>query len=307
MSFTCAEEAAIRQITPLISIVRLSTGSIGMRGNTSCLWQQSRLNIVLPNLPNDCKYIVIQRRNTNRSNNNMSSTKFERAKIQEALELLTNTVDGVWKQSNEFPILLSHDNLNAWPASGDLLDLEDSNIIIEDDDENSLNNQEQQSNDNNNTNDNGPAPLQNLDTNIEEFEHIGNFGDNAIAANAAISSQILRNAVERIRAGDSNMNNTETAVFNQIDVLNLGEFANMNSTPYAWSRAFPTIFIPIYVNVNGEYKWIVNGDITGVNGTRDKSVKQTQWHEYLMWRSDGVPASHPLFSLVLYNHKIREM
>ena len=25
-----------------------------------------------------------------------------------------------------------------------------------------------------------------------------------------------------------------------------------------------------------------------------------------MWRSDGIPASHPTFSLVLYNHKIRD-
>ena len=27
--------------------------------------------------------------------------------------------------------------------------------------------------------------------------------------------------------------------------------------------------------------------------------------EYLMWRSDGLPTSHPTFALVLYNHKIR--
>ena len=36
-SLTCAEEAAIRQITPLVSLVRLSAGSIGMKGNTSCV------------------------------------------------------------------------------------------------------------------------------------------------------------------------------------------------------------------------------------------------------------------------------
>ena len=46
MSLTSAEEAAIRQITPLVSLVRLSTGSIGMKGNTSCVWQQSRLNLI---------------------------------------------------------------------------------------------------------------------------------------------------------------------------------------------------------------------------------------------------------------------
>ena len=26
-----------------------------------------------------------------------------------------------------------------------------------------------------------------------------------------------------------------------------------------------------------------------------------------MWRSDGMPASHPTFSIVTYNHKIRHL
>ena len=62
LSLSCAEEAAIRQITPLVSLVRLSTGSISMRGNTSCVWQESKLNIILPNLPSECKFVVIKRK-----------------------------------------------------------------------------------------------------------------------------------------------------------------------------------------------------------------------------------------------------
>ena len=58
-TFTAAEEAAIRQITPMISIVRLAQGNIGSKGNTSCVWQQSKLNTILPNLPRECKHIVI--------------------------------------------------------------------------------------------------------------------------------------------------------------------------------------------------------------------------------------------------------
>ena len=27
--------------------------------------------------------------------------------------------------------------------------------------------------------------------------------------------------------------------------------------------------------------------------------------EYLMWKSDGLPTSHPTFVLVHYNHKVR--
>ena len=115
-----------------------------------------------------------------------------------------------------------------------------------------------------------------------------------------MSSQVLRNAVDRIRNQDNVRDNDENAVFNQNDVLRLGDFANMNTTPYAWSRAFPSIFIPIYAFFNGQYRWIINGDITGFNGIRDKRVKVTQWQEYLMWRSDGIPSSHPIFSLVLY-------
>ena len=308
MSFTSAEEAAIRQITPLVSLVRLSTGSIGMKGNTSCVWQQSKLNIVLPNLPNECKFIVVQRRATNRANNDLSSTKFERAKIAEVLELLSSTVEGVWKQTEEFPIVISQDNLNAWPESGDLLDMEDTNVIIEEEDDN--NNDAHEDPDGVNVNadngDAGPAPLQNDHIVNEEFEGVINFGDNVQGANASMSSQVLRNAVNRIRTQNNNVDNNENAVFNQNDILRLGDFANMNTTPYSWSRAFPSIFIPIYAFFNGEYRWIINGDITGCFGTRDKGLKQFQWHEYLMWRSDGIPASHPIFSLVLYNHKIRD-
>ena len=63
LSFTIVEEAAIRTVVPLISIVRLMHGSIKTKGNTSCVWQQSRLSAVLPNLPSDCSFIIINRRN----------------------------------------------------------------------------------------------------------------------------------------------------------------------------------------------------------------------------------------------------
>ena len=307
-NLTSAEEAAIHQITPLISLVRLSTGSIGMKGNTSCVWQQSKLNIILPNLPHECKFIVIQRRSTNRANNELTSTKFERAKIAEVLELLSTTVEGVWKQTDDFPIEISQDNLNAWPERGDLIDLEDTNVIVEEDDHYNGETLDNPEGINLNTDDGdaGPAPLQNDIVMNEEFEGIMNCGDNVQGANASMSSQVLRSAVERIRTQNNNNDNSDNAVFNQTDVLRLGDFANMNMTLYSWSRAFPSIFIPIYTYFNGQFRWIINGDITGFSGIRDKSVKQIQWQEYLMWRSDGIPASHPTFSLVLYNHKIRD-
>ena len=52
---TCIEEAAIRQITPLISIVKLAYGNIGSKGNTTCMWNESKLSTILPNLPSKCQ------------------------------------------------------------------------------------------------------------------------------------------------------------------------------------------------------------------------------------------------------------
>ena len=56
---TCIEEAAIRQITPLISIVKLAYGNIGSKGNTTCMWNESKLSTILPNLPSKCQYFVL--------------------------------------------------------------------------------------------------------------------------------------------------------------------------------------------------------------------------------------------------------
>ena len=79
----------------------------------------------------------------------------------------------------------------------------------------------------------------------------------------------------------------------------------MTKTPYAWARAFPTVFIPSYVEFNGKYQWMIFNDITGFPYPREKAASINKWYEHLMWRSDGIPASHPTFSIVLYNHKIK--
>ena len=58
-TLTATEEAAIRQITPLINIFSLSQRNIGAKGNIHCLWKKSKLNLILPK---DCRWIVIKRR-----------------------------------------------------------------------------------------------------------------------------------------------------------------------------------------------------------------------------------------------------
>ena len=68
------------------------------------------MSVILPNIPSSCKYICIQRRQRNmrRGENSMVSTKFERHKTGESLELLNETVNGVWSNINVFQENLSY-------------------------------------------------------------------------------------------------------------------------------------------------------------------------------------------------------
>ena len=79
---TCIEEAAIRQITPLISIVKLAYGNIGSKGNTTCMWNESKLSTILPNLPSKCQYFVLSYKSKINSDIKLKSTEFNRKKIQ---------------------------------------------------------------------------------------------------------------------------------------------------------------------------------------------------------------------------------
>ena len=79
----------------------------------------------------------------------------------------------------------------------------------------------------------------------------------------------------------------------------------MSTTPYAWAREFPTVFIPTFIQYQGTWKWVILHDITGYIGTIEKPVSIINWHDYTMWLSDSITASHPKFSLMIYNHKIK--
>ena len=81
-SMTCIEEAAIRQITPLISIVKLVFGNIGSKGNTTCMWNDSKLSNILPNLPSKCQYFVLSHNSKKESKITLKSTKFDRKKYK---------------------------------------------------------------------------------------------------------------------------------------------------------------------------------------------------------------------------------
>ena len=73
---TWIEEASIRQITPLISIVKLAYGNIRSKGNTTCMWNDSKLSNILPNLPNKCQYFFLSYNSKKESKILLKSSKF---------------------------------------------------------------------------------------------------------------------------------------------------------------------------------------------------------------------------------------
>eukprot|EP00957_Ditylum_brightwellii_P008325 630211-Ditylum_brightwellii.AAC.1 len=56
-----------------------------------------------------------------------------------------------------------------------------------------------------------------------------------------------------------------TATYYQENVLPTRDFVNMDTTPYSWILAFPTIFPPCYI----DRKWVILSNYTGWHTTRD--------------------------------------
>ena len=323
-NLTAAEEAAICQVTPLVHGVKLAHGNIGTQGNTSCVWQKSRLQLVLPNLPWDCYTLVVERvrrPTASRGNTPLRPFKFKRYRIHRALVLLQRTSTLPWA-----PIEIDGCRVNAWPEEGNLLELpeipripevnESGQVISSDNPEGGAGSQPSQSNAGlvQNGNDLGPAPLQNALAPEVVFEGTTHMASSSAAnsTSAAAATASLEAMVERMRERvRANQNNNRPplpqgvrldsggrqARVRQTHVLPTDGFVKMRTTPYAWARAFPTVFCPCFVN--GE--WVIPGDITGWKGIRDRVPTFHDWAEWLMWRSDGRPNQHPTFALVLGN------
>ena len=49
------------------------------------------------------------------------------------MELLSKTVDGVWKKTDDFHIEISQEKLKQWPEKGDLADMNPECHIVEED------------------------------------------------------------------------------------------------------------------------------------------------------------------------------
>jgi hypothetical protein len=59
----------------------------------------------------------------------------------------------------------------------------------------------------------------------------------------------------------------------------------MQSTPHAWSLAFPILFPPTY----NDGKWVILGDLTAPppSGFRDRKVLLVEWDKWMMWNSNA--------------------
>jgi hypothetical protein len=112
---TVAEESAVCQITPLISIVRLKHGNVGRKGVVSCVQQSSSLNKLLPNLPQQCKFLVFQRTHGNGS---MKSLSARRPWIQRVLEMFQHISQDV----HAWDVQIEKSHLQEWPENGNILD-----------------------------------------------------------------------------------------------------------------------------------------------------------------------------------------
>ena len=87
---TCIEEAAIRQITPLISIVKLAHGYISSKGNTTCMWNESKLSTILPNLPSKYQYFLLFYISKKYSSISLKSTKYDRKNAKMSRIIIKN-------------------------------------------------------------------------------------------------------------------------------------------------------------------------------------------------------------------------
>ena len=86
---------------------------------------KSKLCTILPNLPSTCQYFVLSYEIKKKSKISLKSIKFERIKIQRYLELLSCTMEGVWKEKNSFKIENAQENLEKLPESGNVIDLDE--------------------------------------------------------------------------------------------------------------------------------------------------------------------------------------
>ena len=246
---TAAEEAAIRKVTPMLSIVRLKSGNLGAKGNTSCVLQQSKLAMFMPNRMQDVNYIILY----HEGHQGLKSTKFRKRVIVEVLKLLERTGHPAWKMT------IDEERLATWDEEGDLALLNAGLRIVRVNQDGGV----EDAGDGGaaepvvplpDGDDAGPAPLQNSHMPEETHDTVVNYGENAEAsagqygllepACIAAVNDVLNPPPDDHSEGQPVQGTLrlirDTAAALHSDVLPVDGFVNMATTPYAWAMAFPT-------------------------------------------------------------------
>ena len=268
---------------------------------------------MLPNLPSNIQYIFIVR-SFGRSLVSLKSTRARRNHIQRALELLRLCdANGVWSH-----IMIRQDRLLAWPEDADVSSLPGSIIVHEVNEEGDLvsdtnNVATHLSSRNVSGNQDGPAALHN-DAHVEhEYESLSSRDENSAAnfANANLTRRAVDDFALHLLHPDPNpphasLGPTSNSVkFNQPTVQQTSGFADMSKTPYAWARAFPTLFRPSYHLCEGKWRWSILHDITGWHRIREAKLDFKEWCQFQLWRSDGRAVAHATFKLATHNHRVK--
>ena len=97
----------------------------------------------------------------------------------------------------------------------------------------------------------------------------------------------------------------DTATVRQQDVQPTTGFANMTTTPYAWAKAFPTLFIPMWTTIDKKLGWHITHNVMAWHKLRHVDVFFNEWVKHMVWNSNGSFASHPTIALLVYNIKVK--
>ena len=212
---TLAEEAAYRQITPIITLIRMKGNNLARKGVVSLVHQESKLQKVLPNLPQSCVTCVFQysskkRKNKNKEND-LRSFRCRRLVIQRVLEIFRMIANDI----PEWKVEVSEEHLSKWPTEGNLLDHVHHAQEKEDKDEEPHDSTKDCL---------GPAPLQNVDGPEEEFVTILPSKEGLNNSSCEAASNILEEFGAHI-VGD-------TVKLQQKEVLPTGNFVDMKKQGY---------------------------------------------------------------------------
>jgi hypothetical protein len=298
--YSLTEEWSIRQITPFVYFVRLQN-NIGSRGSTSCIWNNSKLELLLPNLPHEQRVIAVNYHSQGRNNANVSSSmksyQFLRRKIERGLYLLDQTGLPDWQGR------LCTERLSSWSEEGNLLNMP-SVEHLQDELDPVAERQERASNPegfHTDGADHGPAPMQIGERPNESFEGIlgGTMDLPSVQTSITDAEQRLEHKFQSLYNTAAPLSEApvpetapgaptifpvsvtgDIATVRKSDLDGLGNFVNMRKTPNAWHLEFPTLFPPIL----NDGIWSFFGQPNSNCINRDRSIKNyPAWHKWNMW------------------------